>query len=343
MNKLTFHENITAIRRAGAQSILAVALLFNCGINARAQAPGEVLRLAKGIDAIIPEDAKIEQVASGFGFIEGPIWIHDGYLLFSDIPRNVIMKYSPDGKVTVFRRSSGYSGVVPAGAYFGSNGLTIDQQGRLTLCEHGNRRVTRIEADGTVTVIADRYQGKRLNSPNDLVYRSDGSLYFTDPPFGLPKTFDDPARELPFSGVYRVKNGHVQLVVKDLSAPNGLAFSPDERYLYVANSGPEKRLWMRYEVKPDGTLTDGMVFYDASSSKDQGVPDGMKVDREGNLYCNGPGGIWIFSPQGEHLGTIRLPPLSANCNWGNPDGKTLYMTAGNALCRIRLKIEGIRP
>ncbi len=331
------------VARLAGPALSCVFLTIAAGISLWAQSPGEVIRLSSAIDAIVPASTRAEQVADGFGFIEGPIWIHDGYLLFSDIPRNVIMKYSPDGKVTIFRRSSGYGGVVPAGAIWGSNGLTLDRQGRLTICEHGNRRVTRLEKDGSITVMADRFEGKRLNSPNDLVYKSDGSLYFTDPPFGLQKTFDDPARELPFSGVYRVKDGKVQLLVKDLTAPNGLAFSPDERYLYVANTGPTKKLWMRYEVKPDGTLGAGEVFYDVSNVKEDGVPDGMKVDRAGNLYCNGPGGFWIFSPQGEHLGTIRLPPLSANCNWGDADGKTLYMTAGTALYRIRLKIEGIRP
>src|SRR5262249_28297718 len=160
------------------------------------------------------------------------------------------------------------------------------------------------------------YEGKRLNSPNDLVYKSDGSLYFTDPPFGLLKTFEDPGRELPFSGIYRVQGGKVQLLSKALTGPNGLAFSPDEKFCFVSNSGPVRKLWMRYEVEPDGSLGVGTVFYDVSDSKDQGAPDGMKVDRKGNLYCAGPGGIWIFSSKGEHLGTIRLPQAPANCNWG---------------------------
>lgn len=320
-----------------------IILTFLAAASLKAQSPYKVLRRSSAIDAIVPADAKIEEVADGFSFIEGPIWIQAGYLLFSDIPNNVIMKYVPGGKVTAFRTSSGYSGVPPAGSYFGSNGLTIDHQGRLTICEQGNRRVTRIEEDGTVTILADHYQGKRLNSPNDLVYKSDGSLYFTDPPYALPKSFDDPARELPFSGVYRVKDGHIQLLTTELNGPNGLAFSPDERYLYVSNSGPVKKLWMRYDVKPDGALGNSIVFYDVSSTKEQGVPDGMKCDQQGNLYCNGPGGMMVFSPKGEHLGTIGLPPRSANCNWGGDDGKTLYMTGGPALYRIKLKIEGIRP
>ena len=323
--------------------LLLIIFQFLTGTLPAAQSTGEVVRLSKAIDEIVPADARIEQVADGFGFTEGPIWMHSGYLLFSDVPRNKIMKWAPSGGESVFRESSGYQGVVPAGAIFGSNGLTLDKSGRLTICEHGNRRVTRLEKDGKLTILADRYQGKRLNSPNDLVYKSDGSLYFTDPPFGLPKTFDDPARELSFSGVYRVQGRKVQLLSKTLTGPNGLAFSPDEKYLFVSNSGPVQKLWMRFEVKPDGTLGAGKVFYDVSDSKDQGAPDGMKVDRKGNLYCAGPEGIWIFSATGNHLGTIRLPQAPANCNWGNDGGKKLYMTAGPAVYRIRLKVEGIRP
>jgi len=317
-------------------SLLAVS-------SSRAQSTDQVIRLSNGIDEIVPSDAEIEQIADGFGFIEGPVWIHEGYLLFSDIPRNVIMKWTPGSSASVFRKQSGYGGTVPNGALFGSNGLTLDKQGRLTIAEHGNRRITRLEKDGTLTILADRYKGKRLNSPNDLVYKSDGSLYFTDPPFGLPKTYHDRARELPFSGVYRADHGRIQLLTKMLTAPNGLAFSPDEKYLFVANSGPDKKQWIRFEVKPDGSLGNNKIFYDVSGSKEQGVPDGMKVDIKGNLYCIGPGGIWIFSPQGEHLGTIRPPQLPANCNWGDQDGKTLYMAAGTGLYRIRLKIEGTRP
>jgi gluconolactonase len=318
-----------------------------------AESTDKIVRLSSRLDKIVSTNARIEFLANSFGFIEGPIWIRQGYLLFSDIPRNVIMKWTPSGSVSVFRKHSGYPVQPPPGTIFGSNGLTLDKEGRLTICEHGNRRVTRLEKDGTLTVLADRYKGKRLNSPNDLVYKSDGSLYFTDPPMGLPKTFNDPSKELPFSGVYRVviptqdaRHGFkLELLTKALPAPNGLAFSPDEKYLYVDNSVPvRRRLWMRYEVKSDGTLANGKVFYDASRSKEEGVPDGMKVDRKGNLYCIGPGkGIWIFSPKGEHLGTIELPQQPGNCNWGGKDGKTLYIADGTALYRIRLNIAGIRP
>jgi gluconolactonase len=325
-------------------SILAtVILLLLSSISLQTQPAEPIIRLSKAIDEIVPPDARIEEVASGFGFTEGPVWLHEGALLFSDIPKNQIMKWKAGDSATVFRAHSGYAGPVPAGAFYGSNGLTLDRQGRLTICEHGNRRITRIEKDGKVTVLADRYEGKRLNSPNDLVYKRDGSLYFTDPPFGLPKGFDDPAKELPFSGVYRVKDGKVQLLTKALTGPNGLAFSPEEKYLYVSNTGPTQKLWMRFEVKPDGSLGSSKVFYDVTETKEEGAPDGMKVDSKGNLYATGPGGILIFSPAGEYLGTVRPPQLPANCTWGDADGRTLYMTAGTAVYRIKLRVEGIRP
>ncbi len=319
--------------------------------NARTQAQtggqnvGTVIRVDPAVDEIVPAEARIEKVAGGFKFTEGPIWVHEGYLLFSDIPNNAIMKSTPDGQVTAFMKPSGYRGTAPfKGPESGSNGLTLDKQGRLTIAEHANRRVTRLEKDGALTALAEKYQGKGLNSPNDLVYKSDGSLYFTDPPYGLQTQSDnDPLKELPFNGVFRIAQGKLQLLVRDLSRPNGIAFSPDEKYLYIAVSDPVKKIWMRYEVKVDGTLANGRVFYDASSSTEGGAPDGMKVDQKGNVYGTGPGGVWIFSPQGKHLGTIKLPELPANCNWGDDDGRTLYITARTSLYRVRLKIAGVRP
>ena len=301
-------------------------------------------RLDPALDNVVPVDAQIEKIASGFVFGEGPVWDHSGFLLFSDIPGNVILKLTPDGRLTSFRKPSGYDGTdATPGAYVGSNGLTLDHQGRLTICETGNRRVTRVEKDGKLTVLADRFEGKRLNSPNDLVYKSDGALYFTDPPYGLPKGEHDPKKELPFSGVFRIAGGKLQLLTSSLNGPNGLAFSPDEKYLYVDNSDVARKIWMRFELKPDGSLDQGNLFYDATPAKEEGVPDGMKVDRSGNVYSTGPGGLWILSPAGVHLGTIVLPELPANCAWGDADGKTLYMTARTGLYRIRLKIAGVRP
>ncbi|MGH8501776.1 MAG: SMP-30/gluconolactonase/LRE family protein [Gammaproteobacteria bacterium] len=232
----------------------------------------------------------------------------------------------------MFRERSGYSGAdIAEYGQPGSNGLTLDSQGRLTINEHGNHRVTRLEKDGRLTVLADSFKGKRLNSPNDLVYKSDGSLYFTDPPFGLPKFFDDPRRELPFSGVYRWQNGKLDLLATDLTGPNGLAFSPDERYLYVGNWDVNKKVVMRYAVAPDGRLTDGSVFFDMTRAPGEDAIDGVKVDEQGNVYVSGPGSLWILSPEGKHLGTIKPPKHPHNFAWGDADGRTLYLTARRAL------------
>jgi len=305
----------------------------------------EVIRLDPAIDAIVPANPKIFKLAEGFQFTEGPIWVNPGYLLFSDPNANTIYKYTAaDAKLSVFKMNSGYSGNDIA-EYFqpGSNSLTLDPQGRLTINEHGNHRVTRVEKDGRVTVLADKYEGKRLNSPNDLVYRSDGALFFTDPPFGLPKFYDDPRKELPYSGVFSLKDGKLKLVSTDLKGPNGIAFSPDEKYLYVGNWDPEKKIIMRYEVGVDGSLSNGKVFFDMTKAPGEDALDGIKLDRQGNLYVSGPGGLWIISPEGKHFGTIIAPRHPHNFAWGGEDGKTLYMTAQGSLYRMPLNIPGIRP
>jgi gluconolactonase len=305
----------------------------------------EVIRKDPAIDAIVGPNPKIFKLAEGFRFTEGPIWIRDGgYLLFSDPNANTIYKYVPDGQLSVFRTPSGYAGAdIAEYGQPGSNGLTVDRQGRLTINEHGNRRVTRLEKDGTVTVLADRYQGKRLNSPNDLVYRSDGTLYFTDPPFGLPKFFDDPRKELPVSGVYSLHEGELQQIATDFKGPNGIALSPDEKYLYVTNWDEKKKAIMRYEAQPDGTLANGTLFFDMTSAPDEDALDGMKVDQQGNLYVSGPGGLWVISPEGKHLGTIIAPKHPHNMAWGDEDGKTLYLCARSGLYRMRLNVAGVRP
>src|SRR6266496_3168495 len=307
----------------------------------------KILRKGPALDSIVSPGAKIEKLGGGFMFTEGPVWVRDGgYLLFSDPNNNVIYRWSEEEGVSVYRTHSGYTGM-NIGEYGqpGSNGLTLDAQGRLTINEHGNRRVTRLEKNGQLTVLADRYEGKRLNSPNDLVYRSDGALYFTDPPFGLPKFFDDPRKELPYSGVFRVSpdGKQVQLLTTDLKGPNGLAFSPVEKYFYVDDWDTEKKIIMRYEVNSDGTLSNGKVFFDMTSAEGEDALDGMKIDQKGNLYVSGPGGLWIISPEGKHLGTIMGPEHPHNFAWGDDDGKTLYLCAKTGLYRIRLKIPGVRP
>ena len=304
----------------------------------------EVVKLDPAIDAVVPPNPKIFKLAEGFIFTEGPVWNREGYLLFSDPNANTIYKYGPDGKLSVFKQRSGYSGKdVAEYGQPGSNGLTYDREGRLTINEHGNRRVTRVEKDGRVTVLADRYESKRLNSPNDLVYRSDGTLFFTDPPFGLPKFYDDPRKELPYSGVFSVRDGKIQLVSTDLKGPNGIAFSPDEKYLYVGNWDAEKKIVMRYEVAADGSLANGQVFFDMTKAPGEDAIDGIKVDQQGNLYVSGPGGLWIISPVGKHLGTILAPKHPHNMAWGGEDGKTLYMTAQDSLYRMPLNIAGVLP
>ncbi|MEG4941550.1 SMP-30/gluconolactonase/LRE family protein [Microcoleus sp. F4-D5] len=278
------------------------------------------------VQSILDDSAKLEKLAGDFQFIEGPIWHPDGFLLFSDIPANIIYKFGSNQQVEVFRRPSGKA-----------NGNTLDQENRLLTAEHENRRVSRTEKDGKVITLADRYEGKRLNSPNDLVVKSDGSIYFTDPSYGVSKEQE----ELGFYGVYRLApDGKLTLLVKDLVLPNGIAFSPDEQKLYVNNS--EAGYIAVFDVKPDGTVTNEQLFAELKDASQSGVPDGLKVDLEGNIYSTGPGGVWIFSRDGKLLGKISVPETATNLAWGESDRKTLYITASKSLYRIRLKIPGVR-
>jgi gluconolactonase len=305
----------------------------------------EVERVDPRLDHVLGDDAELERVAGGFAFTEGPVWSPDNSLLFSSPNTNVIYRWDPSGRVTVFRSKSGYTGVA-IGRYAqpGSNGLTFDPDGRLTMCQHGNRRILRVEPHGNVTVMADAYEAKRLNSPNDLVYRSDGTLFFTDPPFGLPDVFDDPAKELPISGVFAVRpDGDVVLVTDELEGPNGLAFSPDERVLYVGNWDPARKVVMRYELTADLGVAAREVLLDMTDAEGEDAIDGLKVDIAGNVYACGPGGIWVIAPDGSHLGTLHLPEAPHNLAWGDDDARTLYVTALTSVYRIRLQIPGIRP
>lgn len=306
--------------------------------SSRRRTAATIERLSPAMDAIVAPGAALEHLASGFQFTEGPVWVAaERSLLFSDPNDNTIYRWNDDTGISIFRVKSGYAGA-NVGEYRqpGSNGLALDATGRLTIAEHGNRRIARLEPKGQVTVLADRFEGKRLNSPNDLVYKSDGALYFTDPPFGLPRVYEDPRKELPYSGVFRLQDGRLTLLTTDLKGPNGLAFSPDERYLYVANWDEQHKVVMRYEVSANGALERGRVFFDMTSAAGEEALDGVKVDRAGNLFVSGPGGVWILSPDGEHLGTVKGPELAANMAWGDADGKTLYLTARSGLYRLRV-------
>jgi len=315
---------------------------------------GDVVKLDPKLDEIVPAGAKVEKLEGNLSFAEGPVWVRQGgYLLFSDIPANAINKWTPDGNISSAIKPSGFTGADPSEAgseinngkdvvrLLGSNGVTLDRQGRVVFAAHGDRAVVRIEKDGKRTVLADRYEGKRLNSPNDLVYKADGALYFTDPPFGLRKRDEDPKKELPFDGVYLLKDGKLQLLDKTFTGPNGIALAPGEKYLYVDDSA--KKLIMRFDVQTNDTVTNGKTFIDMNSDQAPGVPDGMKVDQKGDVYSTGPGGVWIMSPDGKHLGTIKVPEVPANLAFGDADGKTLYLTARTGLYRIHLNIGGIRP
>jgi gluconolactonase len=305
---------------------------------------GTVLRVDAALDAIVPPDYEIEKLAEGFVFTEGPLWVRDGgYLLFSDVRGNAIFRWSPQEGVSDFIKpvyEGNREGLVS------SNGLTLDSKGTLMICEHGNRCISRLSLpkEGERSVVIDNYEGKKLNSPNDLVYKSDGWLYFTDPPYGLAQQDDDAAKELDFNGVFRLSADEktLELLVRDMTRPNGIGFSPDEKTLYVANSDPQSKLWMAYDVNEDGTLANGRVFYNVTSETAEGLPDGLKLDKHGNLFCTGPGGVWIFAADGKHLGTIQPEQVPANVGWGD-DGKSLYMTARTGLYRIRLNAEGAIP
>lgn len=322
--------------------------------------PQTVQQLDPAAARLVPARSKLQRVATGFNkWTEGPVWTRANTLLFAEIPGNSIFVWRPGSAATVFMHPSGYTGSAPfGGPEPGSNGMTLDARGRLTVAGHARRNVWRLEKldpSATITVLADMYQGKQLNSPNDLVYKSDGALYFTDPPYGLPTQGDqDPAKQLKVNGVYRLAGAAnqkagappdraaLQLLISDLPRPNGIAFSPDEKFLYVNNSEP-KKLWMRYTVQPDGTVANPTLLYDATADSAPGGPDGMKVDKEGHIYSAGPGGVWVFAADGKHLATIRVPERVGNLAWGGAGGKTLYITASTSVYAIELGVGGTKP
>lgn len=330
-------------------SSLALVLAFgsNC-VDAHAQQDSlhriDVVRLDSRFDKLVPLNAKIEKIAGGHKWVEGPVWNRkEEYLLFSDIPNNSIYKWQEGRGESLFLKPSGYTGKIPfKGPEPGSNGLTYDPDGRLVLAEHGDRRVARLETNGRKTTLVDRYEGRRINSPNDVVFKSNGDLYFTDPPFGLPKSFDDSRKELQFQGVYLLsKSGKLTLLTKDIKAPNGIAFSPDEKKLYVSNADANNAVWIVYDVKPDGNIANSKVLFDATvwTKTKKGVPDGMKVDKDGNLFAAGPGGIYVIAPDGTHLGSIETAVPTGNLAWGE-DGSTIFITSNRTVYRLRLTTKG---
>jgi gluconolactonase len=337
----------------------AKCFLFWIAAGTGAACAQTVEKLDPALDRLVSANVAVERVATGFNkWTEGPVWTHSQSLLFAEIPANSIIEWRPGQAAKVFLHPSGYEGSAPfKGPEPGSNGMTVDSQGRLTVAGHARRNVWRLESldpKAQITVLADTFEGKRLSSPNDLVYKSDGSLYFTDPPYGLVTQSDkDPDKQLTVNGVYRIPGAraqrpgappdraHLQLLIKDLPRPNGIAFSPDEKVLYISDS--EKLSWLRYRVQADGSVTDGKVLFDATGVKGVGGPDGIKVDSLGNIWGSGPGGVWILSPEGKHLGTVRVPERVGNLAWGDQDGKTLYITASTSVYKIRVNVEGIKP
>jgi len=324
-----------------ASSVMSVA----AALTTYAREPmGEIVRLDPRLDALVGPDARLDKVAGGFDWAEGPVWqSSEKRLLFSDIPKNMVWQWSGESGLKPFLYHSGYTGQKKRGGESGCNGLTLNKAGKLILCQHGDRRIAQLNDDGkTFTTLADKYDGKRFNSPNDLAYHSNGDLYFTDPPYGLEKGPNDPSRELPFCGVYRLRaDGKVTLLTKEMSRPNGIAFSHDEKTLYVANSDPKLANWMAFPVNSDGTLGEGKIFFDTTKevSTMKGLPDGLKVDVAGNLFATGPGGVWVLTSKAEVLGRIDPGCATANCGFGE-DGSTLFLTADKSLCRVRTKTRG---
>ncbi|QDV83039.1 SMP-30/gluconolactonase/LRE family protein [Planctomycetes bacterium TBK1r] len=316
--------------------------LATCGVAQTPSTIGQIEVLAPEMETYADAATKIEVLAGGFTWTEGPVWIADdggGHLLFSDIPRNSIFRWSQSRGVELFMRPSGYTGVSYYGLEPGSNGLTLDPEHRLTMCEHGDRRVSVLTRGGGKRTLVDRYQGKRLNSPNDLTFDNSGNLYFTDPPYGLPERAEDPRRELDFCGVYRLgADGTLTLLTKEMTRPNGIALSPDEKTLYVAQSDPERPIWMAFPIGDDGKLGQGKVLHDAKEAmKDYpGLPDGMTVKKDGTIFGSGPGAIYVLSPAGKLLGRIITGGRVSNCTF-DAEEAYLYITADNFLCRVKMK------
>ncbi|CAG5068196.1 Gluconolactonase [Dyadobacter sp. CECT 9623] len=330
-----------------ASRLLLPALLITQLAFAQKNYPtmGKVIYEDPSFEKLIAKDAKIEVLASGFEWSEGPVWVKEGgFLLFSDVPKNRVYKWDEKDGLSTFLEPSGYTGKGIYSDEPGSNGLIIDSKGRLVSCEHGDRRISAmpLNVGGKVT-LAGNFEGKRFNSPNDITEHTNGSYYFTDPPYGMNKKHADPTREIAQFGVYRIaKDGKITQEIADLTRPNGLAFSPDGKTLYVAQSDPEKAIIMSYPVDATGKIGTGKLVYDATpmlKAGKAGLPDGLKVDKDGNLWSSGPGGMLILTPAGKLLGRIEMNELTSNCTWGN-DGSTLYMTVDGYVCRIKTQTKG---
>ena len=342
-------------------TIVLATLLAVSRAAAQSADDKSVLRLDPALDALVAPDAKVELIKNGFGFTEGPVWVQkgkSGYLLFTDIPGNVIYKMTPDGAASVYLFNAGYNGpdiwrwggIQNNGfertdprfeefAMIGADGLTLDRQGRVIIAAFAGRSLVRLEPNGKRTALADSYEGKHFNGPNDVVVKRDGGIYFTDTYGGLRLRDKDPRKGLDYNAVFLWKSGKLTLLIQDMPQTNGLAFSPDEKYLYV--NGSRGNYVRRYEVRPDGTLANGQMFIDMSKESGRGITDGLRVDTKGNLYETGPGGVWVISPEGKHLGTIRAPEQSTNIGFGDADKKTLYIAARTSIYKIRVLTPGI--
>lgn len=322
--------------------LLLLTLLLAACSTREIKTMGTIERIDPALDGIIAPGASVEIIAEGFEWSEGPVWIEkENMLLFSDVPKNVVYKWTEANGLEKYLEPSGFTGEIPREGEMGSNGLTLNNEGKLVLCQHGDRRVALLTATyqnpkPDFKTLAGNFQGKKFNSPNDLVFDQQGNFYFTDPPYGLPKQMEDSTKEIPFQGVYKVKpDGTVMLMVDSLTRPNGIALSPDEKTLYVANSDGPKAKWYSFEVQGDSLVNARIFFSTDYIEGEKGAPDGLKVHSNGNIFSTGPGGIWIFSPGGKVLGKIKLPEASANCALSD-DEKTLYITADMYLLRVKL-------
>ena len=322
---------------------LAAIVLFSC--NKGDKKMGSIERIDPSLNSIMDSTASIEIIAEGFNWSEGPLWIEDQkMLLFSDVPENTIYKWTEEKGKEIYLTPSGYTGTAHRGGEMGSNGLLLNKEGKLVICQHGNRQMAWMDADlkdpkPFFKTIAGNYQSKKFNSPNDAVYNSSGDLFFTDPPYGLEKNMEDSLKEIPFQGVYKVKStGEVILLTDSLTRPNGIALTPDEKTLIVANSDGEKPFWYAFDIGANDSLTNARIFYDATAASklEKGGPDGMKIDKKGNVFATGPGGIWIFNKDGKVLGKIKFPETTSNCALSG-DEKTLYVTADMYVLRIRMR------